>query len=81
MSIRHAVIVLALLPWAGSAHAHGIAGNRFFVGTITFDDPAVADESILPGFSSLDHPINGGNIIDNRFDWSFDSAAYANCRI
>ena len=71
MSIRYAMIALALLPWALSAHAHGITGNRFFVGTITFDDPAVADESILPGFSSLDHPVNGGNVIDNRFDWSF----------
>jgi len=26
-----------------AAAAHGIAGNRFFVGTLTFDDPAVAD--------------------------------------
>jgi len=50
MSIRHAVIALALLPWADLAYAHGIAGNRFFVGTLTFDDPAVADEAILPAF-------------------------------
>lgn len=68
---RRSLIVLALLSSAGSAYAHGIAGNQFFVGTITFDDPAVADKSILPGFSSLDHPVNGGNVIDNRFDWSF----------
>ena len=26
------------------AYAHGIAGNRFFPGSLTFDDPAVADE-------------------------------------
>jgi hypothetical protein len=26
------------------AQAHGISGNRFFPGTMTFDDPAVADE-------------------------------------
>jgi len=65
------MIVLALLPWASSAYAHGIAGNRFFVGTLTFDDPAVADEAILPGFSSLDHPAAGGNVIDNRINWSF----------
>lgn len=25
------------------AHARGIAGNRYFVGTLTFDDPAVND--------------------------------------
>jgi hypothetical protein len=70
MSIRHAVIVLALLPWTGLAHAHGIAGNRFFAGTITFDDPVLLP-AILPGFSSLDHPAESGNVIDNRFDWSF----------
>jgi len=28
-------------------------GNRFFVGTDTFDGPAVADEAILPAFSTL----------------------------
>ena len=30
--------VIAAFTWSG-AHAHGIAGNRFFVGTLTFDDP------------------------------------------
>ena len=39
------------------AHAHGIAGNRFFVGTMTFDDPSVADEAIVPNFSTLSHPV------------------------
>jgi hypothetical protein len=38
---------LAVVP---SADAHGIAGNRYFPGTLTFDDPAVADELILPNF-------------------------------
>jgi hypothetical protein len=33
-------------------HAHGIAGNRFFVGTLTFDDPSLADEAIVPHFST-----------------------------
>ena len=28
----------------GNAVAHGIAGNRLFVGTLSFADPAVADE-------------------------------------
>jgi hypothetical protein len=70
--IRHAMIALALLlPWADSAHTHGIAGNRFFVGTLTFDDPAVADEAILPAYSSFDHPATGGNVVDNRINWSF----------
>jgi hypothetical protein len=35
------VIVFAV---SECAQAHGIAGNRFFPGTMTFDDPAVADE-------------------------------------
>src|SRR5262249_21539992 len=53
------LIVIAILGFAHSAHAHGIAGNRFFPGTLSFDDPAVADESILPLFSSSKHPDEG----------------------
>jgi hypothetical protein len=71
VSIRYTVMGLALVVSAHSAGGHGIAGNRFFVGTLTFDDPAVADEAILPGFSGLDHPTVGGNAIDNRINWSF----------
>lgn len=63
-----AITVLAL---SQSAYAHGIAGNRFFVGTLTFDDPAVADEAILPAYASFDHPVAGGNVVDNRINWSF----------
>jgi hypothetical protein len=49
---------------AGSGRDQGpwIAGNRFFVGTLTFDDPAVADEAILPGYSGLYRPAEGGNV-------------------
>src|SRR5215831_5497078 len=50
--MRRLIVVMAILGVAHSAHAHGIAGNRFFPGTLSFDDPAVADESILPLFSS-----------------------------
>ena len=71
MSVRHAVIAFALLTCAHSAHAHGIAGNRFFVGTLTFDDPAVADEAVLPNFSMLNQPVEGGNAVNNRINWSF----------
>jgi len=63
--------MLAMLGGIHSAHAHGIAGNRFFPGTLSFDDPAVADEAILPNFASFKSPIDGGNVVDNRFDWSF----------
>ena len=69
--IRHAVTGVALFMSAHSAGAHGIAGNRFFVGTLTFDDPSVADEATVPNFSTLNQPVEGGNATDNRFDWAF----------
>jgi hypothetical protein len=47
------LIALAMLAGVHSAYAHGIAGNRFFPGTLSFDDPAVADEAILPNFASF----------------------------
>jgi len=62
---------MAMLGGAHSAHAHGIAGNRYFPGTLTFDDPAVADEAIAPTFSSAKHPGEGGDMVDNRINWSF----------
>ena len=70
-AIRNVVLALALFALAHSADAHGIAGNRFFVGTLTFDDPSIADEAIVPNFSTLNHPVEGGSAVDNRFDWSF----------
>jgi len=48
-----------------------LRANRFFPGTLSFEDPAVADEAILPNFASFKRPVGGGNIVDNRFDWSF----------
>ena len=58
---RRLLTVLAMLGGIHSAHAHGIAGNRFFPGTLSFDDPAVADEAILPNFASFKAPVDGGN--------------------
>ena len=40
-SILEAATVASALVWAQAAYAHGIAGNRFFGGTLRFDDPAV----------------------------------------
>src|SRR6476619_1652743 len=54
--ICKAAILLVPLVWAYGAHAHGIAGNRYFDGTLTFDDPAVADEAILPYYENLAFP-------------------------
>lgn len=43
------------------ALAHGIAGNRLFPGTLTFDDPAVADELSGPLLSNQTHPVYGAS--------------------
>jgi hypothetical protein len=71
MLARLIVIACATVAGASLADAHGIAGNRFFVGTLTIDDPAVADEAILPGYTGLGHPSEAGNVLDNRINWSF----------
>src|SRR6516225_4029504 len=71
MLLRGLIVTLALLGGVQSAQAHGIAGNRFFPGTLTFDDPAVADEAIVPNWSSSKHPDGGGNVVDSRFNWAF----------
>src|ERR1700736_1692095 len=65
------IVALVAAPLSQTADAHGIAGNRYFPGTLTFDDPAVADEAIVPNFSSSTHPGDGGDIIDSRYSWSF----------
>lgn len=44
-------LIIAILGASGGVYAHGIAGNRYFPGSITFDDPTVADELILPAWS------------------------------
>jgi hypothetical protein len=67
---RFVVMALALMAGIHAVHAHGIAGNRFFPGTLTFDDPAVADEAIVPNFASSQHPGDGGEVVDNRYSWS-----------
>jgi hypothetical protein len=67
-----AAVTFAVLCDVYTAHAHGIAGNRFFPGTLTFDDPAVADEAIVPLYSTFKHPakIGDGTVVDNAFNWS-----------
>ncbi|MCC8981443.1 hypothetical protein [Bradyrhizobium acaciae] len=57
--------------WAQSASAHGIAGNRYFAGTMTIDDPAVADELILPNFNYLGFPAQGSDVVENRINGAF----------
>jgi hypothetical protein len=38
---------------------------------MTFDDPAVADEAIVPDFAYLGYPTQGSNVVENRINWSF----------
>jgi hypothetical protein len=71
ISIRKGALLLLLLLWAKSVHAHGIAGNRFFDGTLSFDDPAVADEAIVPLYSQLSFPTQGSLVGDNRINRAF----------
>jgi len=66
-------VALSLIVVAPSAHAHGIVGNRFFPGTMAFDDPAVADEFSMSQ-STFQNPLNkdsGLNVLDNSILWSF----------
>jgi len=65
------IVASAAPPLSQTANAHGIAGNRYFPGTLTFDDPAIADEAIVPNFSNWNHPDGGGDVADNRINWSF----------
>jgi hypothetical protein len=55
-----------------SALAHGIAGNRLFPGTLSFDDPAVADEFALSPFTSEQHlAADGSDVVDNTISLAF----------
>jgi hypothetical protein len=73
MRTTFGVALIGLLGAIGRADAHGIAGNRFFPGTMAFDDPAVADEFlVVPG--SRKHPLDdssGVNVLDTSASWSF----------
>jgi len=63
---------LAACALTTRVQAHGIAGNRLFAGTLSFDDPAVADEAILPVVSSLDYPAQGSNVAETRINAAFN---------
>ena len=38
---------------------------------MTFDDPAVADEAILPYWVNSQYPTQGSNVGENRINWAF----------
>ena len=71
IALTRGALLIAPLLWTQAAQAHGIAGNRYFAGTMTFDDPAVADELILPNFSYLDHPAQGSSVAESRINGAF----------
>jgi hypothetical protein len=62
MLMRGLIALLAALAISQSAHAHGIAGNRYFPGTLTFDDPAVADEFVV-AYWVRKHPAEDGGLV------------------
>jgi len=66
--------IVVSLAISECAQAHGIAGNRFFPGTMTFDDPAVADEFLVEPLSvSQPHDTDSTfSVIDNAVAWSFE---------
>jgi hypothetical protein len=59
-------ILLIPFVWVNGANGHGIAGNRYFDGTLTFDDPAVADEAIVPNHANANFPMQGSSVSENR---------------
>src|SRR5262249_41131624 len=69
--VRVVAVVVAITTSSQIAAAHGIVGNRLFPGTLSFDDPAVADELAFPTFSRLKRPDDGSDVTDSRFAWSF----------
>src|ERR1700760_51295 len=73
--VRALMICLTLalvLPWVSRpAHGHGIAGNRLFPGTLSFEDPAVMDELVLNGSSVKHPPESGDDVVDHAFSWEF----------
>lgn len=56
-------LLFAALLAVLAVQAQGIAGNRYFPGTLTFDDPAVADELILPNFSSTKPSLGNDDLV------------------
>ncbi|HTP65848.1 MAG TPA: hypothetical protein VMJ66_10700 [Geobacteraceae bacterium] len=69
------MVLLFIIISAGIAHAHGIAGNRVFLPTLTIDDPAVMDELSLPTISTFhqnaapDGSSQGFRLIDFGVEW------------
>lgn len=70
-SLGRWLLTMMLVMGCHAAQAHGIVGNRVFPGTLAFDDPAVMDELVLPAVTSLKHPGEGADVMDNRIGAAF----------
>jgi hypothetical protein len=70
-----AILTALVLAPTGTSCTHGIAGKRYFPGTLTFDDPAVADE-LIPLYDHLEHSTReGGDATDDAFSLTLLGAA------
>ncbi len=76
MRIRRFTFCLIVLPMllgmASAAHAHGMAGKRFFPATLVIDDPFVADELSLPTVPHFKNPASGDNPATRETDIAAD---------
>src|SRR5215471_17739162 len=59
-----------MMQLATTRFARWLVGPFLIAATIAAA-PRFADESRLPLFSSSKHPDEGGDVVDNRFSWSF----------
>ena len=65
------VVAAATVLTCSMAAAHGIAGNRLFPGTLSFDDPAVADEfAFTPSWVNR-RAADGSAVTDEGVGWQF----------
>ena len=65
------VIAAGAMLNCSAATAHGIAGNRLFPGTLSFDDPAVSDEFALTPSWVSKQAADGSAVTDKGVGWQF----------
>ena len=64
------IAAATVMSWQTAA-AHGIAGNRLFPGTLSFDDPAVSDEfAFTPSWVDR-RALDGSAVTDGSVSWEF----------
>ena len=76
-----AAAVVAMLSCGSLATAHGIAGNRLFPGTLSFDDPAVADEFALTPSWVNRRAADVSAVTDDGVNWQFTRLIVPNLAI